>query len=1054
MKKLFVAIWLITALFGSNEGYSQSAVAEEYYHKGDTFLLFNRHDSSIYYFERARKIFVEEQNWRRIIQCDNKLSENLSETFELKKALTLAEEAYQMAGQYLGEYDLERATALNNIGNIHYLTGRHELALSEYEKALQLTEAVEHDEKHLFAAPTSLGIGNVYFGKHQYEEAFKHFNQALEVNREILGDDHPYVANSFLSLGNLYRNKGSYNLATEYYEKALKINKTVFGENHPDVATTYVGIADIYKNSGTYDLAMQYYRQALVIYNQFLHEKNPKFGTIYLGFADVYKNKGNYEQALEYYQRALSLFEQTIGLEHQNSVRSYLGVGNTFMYQEKFKDALDYYNKVMDINFNLVGETHVNSSAANNNLGSIYYFFGDYDLAIRYFKKALNIDKQIHGDEHPNVANAYYNLARVYGEKGQVRTALEYCQEAINASIIDFNDKNIFINPVLVNFFDNKDLLWYLRFKGELLEEGFRRSQNVKGLDISLHSFILSDSLVEQIRQSYTDRRDQVELSQLASKIYESSVNASYALINLISPENVKFLGLDAKYQVKKDEYENDFFFFTEKDKGAILFSSLAESNAKSFGGIPDTLLTREKDLKDLINSYTQELAANPDSSQLEFYQRELFKANREYEQLIVSFETDYPKYYDLKYDVHVTNLKDVQQFLDDSTMMMSYYIATDSIYVSYIDKNKLDIVKVYKSQDYEKAIKAIRKGILFRSDRIYSKYAREAYKQLFPKRPPEHIKNIIIVQDGIMATIPFEILLTEDVEGRKLDYKNLPYLIRDYNISYTFSANLLYKTFRNEKLIRPKAAKDGIVMAPVEFDLSSLDALRDAKKKSYDEADKAKNLRKGISITPEEIKTLPGTEEEVNQITASFEANAKGIDKFTHYDAKEEVVKSGVLENYKYVHLASHGFVNQEEPEFSGIFLRKDSVSSKEDGILFSGEVYNTNLNAELVSLSACETGLGKISTGEGIIGLTRALIYAGAKNITVSLWKVSDESTKRIMIDYYNDFLSHKVPTDQHKSLSYAYSLRQAKLKLIDAEDGRFAHPYYWSPFVLIGK
>lgn len=1034
--------------------FSQSSLGDKYFHKGDTFLLFNRHDSSTFYFKKAREVYVQESNWRGIVKSDNKLAENLGERFELKEAMELAQEAFKMAHEKLGEYDLEKATALNNIGNLHYLTGQHELALEEYERALELTEAVEHDEKHLFAAPTSMGIGNVYFGKHQYEEAFKHFKVALETNVSILGENHPYVANSYLSLGNLYRNKGSYNLATEYYEKALKINKSVFGENHPDVATTYVGIADIYKNSGAYELAMQYYRQALVIYNQFLHEKNPKFGAIYLGFADVFKNKGNYDQALEYYQKALTLFEKTIGLQHQSSVRSYLGVGNTFMYQEKFKDALDFYNKVMDINFNLVGETHVNSSAANNNLGSIYYFFGDTDLAIRYFEKALRIDKEIHGNEHPNVANAYYNLARVYGEKGQIKVALEYCQEAINSSIIGFNDKNIFSNPVLLNFFDNKDLLWYLRFKGELLEEGFRRSENVKGLDISLHSFVLSDSLVEQIRQSYTERRDQVELSKMASNIYESSVNASYSLMNLISPQNVKFIGANAEYQSKKDEYENRFFFFTEKNKGAILFSSLAESNAKSYGGIPDSLLHREKTLKELINSYTQELAANPDSSQLEYYQRELFKANREYEGLRASFESDFPRYFDLKYDVEVTDLKKIKNFLNDSTMIISYYIATDSIYVAQIDNKKMDVSKVYKRQDYEKSIKGIRKGILYKSDGIYARYARQLHEQLFPKKIPDHIKNLIIVQDGIMSSIPFELLLTEDVDAKNLNYSKLPYLVRDYNISYTFSANLLYKTFYNEKLQRPKSPKDGIVLAPIEFGASSLSALRNAKKKSYDESDKAINLRKGISITTEEIKPLPGTEVEVNQIAAAFETNVKGIDKFTHYNAQEDIVKDGTLEKYRYVHLASHGFVNQEEPEFSGIFLNRDSLANKEDGILFSGEVYNINLNSELVSLSACETGLGKITTGEGIIGLTRALIYAGAKNITVSLWKVSDESTKRIMIDYYNDFLSYPEPKSPKESLSYAYALRKAKLNMINQEGGQFAHPYYWSPFVLIGK
>lgn len=1030
---------------------AQKELADFHYHQGDTFLLFNRHDSSIMHFEKARALYLKEQNWRGVIASDNKIAENLCGNFELKEAMALSNAAFQMADEKLGEWDIEKANAVNNIGNIHYLTGQHELALEEYEKALEIANHESHGDV-LFSAPTSLGIGNVYFGKNQYEEAFKHFKSALEANKRILGENHPYVANSYLSLGNLYRNKGSYNLATEYYEKALAINISVFGENHPDVATTYVGIADIYKSRGNYDLAMQYYRQALVIYKEFLHAKDPKFGAIYLGFADVYKNQNNYDQALLYYQKALDLFEQTIGLEHQNSVRSFLGIGNTYMYQEKFREALDYYNKVMDINFNLVGENHVNSSAANNNLGSIYYFFGDFDLAIRYFNKALAIDINIHGEEHPNVANGYYNLSRVYGEKGDIRTALEYCQLAINASIIDFDDTNVFMNPVLVNFFDNKDLLWYLQFKGQLLEEGFRRSENVKGLDISLHSFVLSDSLVEQIRQSYTDRRDQIELSEMSSRIYESSVNASYSLINLINEENVKYLGGDATYEGKKQEYEDRFFFFTEKNKGAILFSSLAESNAISFGGIPDTLLDRERALKTLINNYTQELAANPDPSMVEFYQRELFKANREYEGLIERFESDYPKYYDLKYDVQITNVKEIQNFLNDSTMMLSYFLTTDSLYVAQIDNSGMKINKVYQKRDYDKAVKAVRKGILYKSDKIYSSYAHELYKQLFPMEIPERIKNIIVVQDGIMATIPFEVLLTEEVDYNNIDYATLPYLLRDYNLSYTFSANLLYKTFMNEKTIRAKAPKDGMVIAPVNFD-HSLEALKEAKKLSYDKADKATNLRKGISISAEELKSLPGTEIEAEEIDTLFLKNKKKVDPFMHYQAQEEIAKSGTMDEYKYIHIASHGFVNQEEPEFSGIFMTRDTLTKAEDGILFSGEVYNINLNAELVTLSACETGLGRISNGEGIIGLTRALIYAGAKNITVSLWKVSDESTKQLMIDYYDNFLPYDVPKDLHESLSYAYALKKAKMNMIE-KGGLFAHPYYWSPFVLIGK
>jgi CHAT domain-containing protein len=340
-------------------------------------------------------------------------------------------------------------------------------------------------------------------------------------------------------------------------------------------------------------------------------------------------------------------------------------------------------------------------------------------------------------------------------------------------------------------------------------------------------------------------------------------------------------------------------------------------------------------------------------------------------------------------------------------------------------------IDKVYKKRNYDRAIKAVRKGVLYKSNEIYLQYAHALYQQLFPKSIPDYIKNIVIVQDGIMATIPFEVLLTEEVPATEsVDYSSLPYLIRDYNLSYTFSANLLYKTFENKKLLKPKAEREGMVLAPVEFD-HALEAIKIA----------------------EEIVPLPGTEIEVLTIDTLFDNNGKLADEFTFYDAKEEIAKSGEMGQYKYIHIASHGFVNQEEPEFSGILLSRDTISQKEDGVLFSGEIYNINLNAELVTLSACETGLGKIKTGEGIIGLTRALIYAGAKNLTVSLWKVSDESTKKLMIQYYDNFLPEKVPEDLNKSLSYSYALKKAKLDMING-GGEFSHPYYWSPFILIGK
>lgn len=240
------------------------------------------------------------------------------------------------------------------------------------------------------------------------------------------------------------------------------------------------------------------------------------------------------------------------------------------------------------------------------------------------------------------------------------------------------------------------------------------------------------------------------------------------------------------------------------------------------------------------------------------------------------------------------------------------------------------------------------------------------------------------------------------------------------------------------------------MALAPVKFDEPYLEMLQKVKDESYNNSGRPEILKKSASLTRTGIATLPGTAEEVASLYKIFSDKGKKATIFTYELATESIAKNSMYD-YKYVHFATHGFVNQEEPEFSGIMLVPDN-SKGEDGLLFSGEIYNIALNSELVTMSACETGLGKISSGEGIIGLTRALIYAGTKNVNASLWKVSDASTMQLMTDFYREIVKTPEPTAIDASNDYAAPLRATKLKMI--KDGSYSDPYYWSPFVLLGK
>jgi len=218
----------------------------------------------------------------------------------------------------------------------------------------------------------------------------------------------------------------------------------------------------------------------------------------------------------------------------------------------------------------------------------------------------------------------------------------------------------------------------------------------------------------------------------------------------------------------------------------------------------------------------------------------------------------------------------------------------------------------------------------------------------------------------------------------------------------------------------------------------------------------------RGVSLSGKFIPPLPGTEQEVKDIFDLFQKKHRKAQVLLYNSATERFVKSDSVQQFRILHFGTHGFVNTQKPELSGILLAQvadsatqnvqlfqkvERLSNYNDGVLYAGEIYNLKLNADLVVLSACETGLGKVKRGEGIIGLTRALLYAGTKNIVVSLWTVDDRGTQFFMTDFYRLLL-------EKKSVKQGYSgiLRQTKLDLI--RSGYLSHPFYWSPFILVGK
>jgi CHAT domain-containing protein len=420
---------------------------------------------------------------------------------------------------------------------------------------------------------------------------------------------------------------------------------------------------------------------------------------------------------------------------------------------------------------------------------------------------------------------------------------------------------------------------------------------------------------------------------------------------------------------------------------------------------------------------------------------------------LISTFENQYPRYHNLKYGQNRVSVEQLQNSIDGNTALISYLESDSSITAFLITPEQMKIARTKKADNYTRLIKRLRMKLTSsytRQKDEYIKVAQRLYQQLFPMELPEKINNLVIIPDGKMALIPFETLLTKKNIQNPNDFSQYPYLIKQYNISYSYSAELYHRTLpkKQTKEVEVTSLHDWLALAPV-FDREKTGVTSLRTREMLSNLDSFSNdsvNTRGRLLNGRYISSLPGTKEEVKKVFKQFDRKDKKALVQLHEKASEEYVKSGKLKKFKFLHFASHGIVNTKKPELSGIILAQDSTS-QEDCILHTGEMYNLNLNADLTVLSACETGLGKIREGEGLIGLTRALLYAGSKNIIVSLWKVADVSTTELIVDFYNNFLDKKP-----EARSYTEALRQAKLKMISNE--KYAHPFYWSPFILVGK
>ena len=992
-------------------------MASEYYKKGLNFRNQFKLDSADVNLKKASVLFKKHKEWENYFTMQNEIGKIMLSKRQYNDAISFFTENISKTKEILEENNEYLSNFYDNLGLTLFLTGKLDDALSYHDKALAVRIALG-EKDNIFMSNIYNNIGNVYTAKGEFEIALDYYQKSLKIRKAILGDNHPETAASYNNIGLIYKEQREYDKAIEYHKKAINIQRKIFSDDFPDLASGYQGLGTVYKAKGELDLAMEYFMKTLSIRKKRFGDSHPLVAKDLINVGNIYIDKNDSENAVDIFQKALKIQKNTLPDNHPDMAITYNNIGNIYNNNEQFDLALAFYIKALEIKKANVGEEHPEIADFYNNIGNIYSSKGDYVQALDYQEQALMLKELFFGPSHPATALAYLNIGNIHYEQYDFDKALEYFQKSIAANVKYFKIElgDVIKNPDINNYFDSHKLLASLRGKAKSFAGKYTKNQITEDLEYAFNTYKKLDKLIDIIRKTTTSKTDKIAFGKTSSAIYDQAIDVCYKLNQLKKEEKGQF-------------YLNEAFYFSEKNKAGVLLEAIASSDAQKFAGIPDEVLKQEKSIKNKIANLEKKLAEEYDSDKEAAIRNKMFKLKREYSALILNFEKKYPKYYEMKHANKYVNINQLQSILDKETAIKSYLLGDSLIYIFTITKDSIYLDKSTKEDDFNFQIFGIRKQITSGSVADIKQFmsdAHDLYKTLFPRTIPKSIKRLIIIPDGNLGLIPFEALLTKKANYSFNEFDKYSFLIKNYEVSYQYSANLYYKIYnkilKSEKLW---ASNNWLGIAPVFKDV------------------------KNLVINDSYISPLPGSESEVNTIKTNFTTKGYKADSKLFTEASEKFMKSEIIKNYKYLHIATHGFVNSDKPELSGIILSHKN-DKKYDGILYSGEIYNLDLNSDLVVLSACETGLGKVSEGEGIIGLSRALLYAGTNNIVVSLWKVSDNSTSELMIDLYSNML--KGFDKSNKTYLYSNSLREAKLKMI--ENKKYGHPFYWSPFILIGK
>lgn len=928
----------------------------------------------------------------------------------------------------------------------------------KYEvKIIELRDAVEKDKHHiaaekLYREAEALVNLDTAAG---YQQADLKYREALKEWR-LYGDKRE-IAATLNSLGLILSGEEAF----QYFTESAQLFEEIGEKRRASRSRHNIGL--LFKVNDPRK-ALEYFKPAA----ESFHEVNDKIAE-----PIALNNVGECYYYLSEYQSALNAFDQAVAIwREQKDVRNIaLAISNIGVIYGILNDLAkekSAYEESLALRTS-IGDKR-GQALAFNNLGFVYHKQGELTKALEFYEQALTIRHAIGAQREEAIT--LRNMANVYRELGQIPKAIETYQASLK-------------NLRAVN-----DLIWTGRTLGSLGVAYLRSGNKSEARQSFQEALLLSQKTgnkSEEAQMSYQlallDKEEgnlpEAETKLKRSLEYAESMRSTLSNTDIRSGyfatvqnffETYTDLLLQKHKAQPNGKFDLEAFQNNERSRARTLLDLLNESKAKINQGVAPDLLNKRRELQDQFNVknsiLTRLLSAKTLDPQVAVLRQELETLKQENERLQTQIRASSPHYANLIQPQPLTLSEIQQQILDAETVLLEYSLGEKRSFLFVVTKDSLQTFELPKRAEIEEKARDYFEALTARNKKIKFETAEEKQKRidktdaevstlsqnlsqiiLAPAQASLNKKRLLIVADGILQYIPFASLTS----------KNNQPLIASYEIVSLPSASTL-AVVRKELTGRKPAAKTIAVLADPVFSTSDerYKTVEAGKKKNSSTQTVAKT--RGIEsddlnrVTDDfsegdlsfNFSRLPFTRKEAEAISILTLPTAKKLS--LDFSANLANATNPELANYKIVHFATHSFLNSRRPELSGIVLSLiDEDGKPQNGFLRTDEIYNLNLPAELVVLSGCRTGLGKEIRGEGLVGLTRGFMYAGAKRIAVSLWDVNDEATAELMARFYKEMLGTK-------KLSPTAALRQAQLSM--SKDTRWSNPYYWAGFILQGE